>query len=629
MRVLFLKSMTFLRFPLIAALAIHTASADTSCTRETVLALAAREDLTKSRDQLVKFALKEAEKPIITRPGTLAELLEKYPESMKYQTKPAHQEKLSEEEWERFALSLSDANLNGTLSERLPRIAAAYVFSKDEKLAVFLRAQLDEIANWKPLERPGTSSTKKNLAYAPWLGTGWAIRAITDTLDILPEGTLPEELRNTLKANLETEISGIRQAFREKKLWNTRESSAYSNQWVVPNEGLVQASIFNGLEKHREDYEAGITNLLKSLDAQGTHGEFAEGVSYAALTMNSLLSAAEAAANQGDRRLIDHPYLKKFPVWYAHHLQPGGRILNAFDSKVEDLDPALLSRFVSAVRSPEALWVIRRDGKDDFGSKLPGLVARSKADYEAKEPPLYGVYDFAARINWRDSWDDDTAAGFWMRGGHATDAHDHQDRGHVSFSIGKREVLIEAGITSYGIPEHPTHYRSVAGHNVLQIGNAAPAELTPAMLKKAGQILDPEHRSAPITVERIDATGGSASVDASGCYEGAERWVRHVTWDKAGVTVRDEVVLKSPDYVTFRWHLAAAPDAPETATESQISIGGIQVGYDADAPVTAIVEAMPGFDSELKEAKEHACVVIRSATPVKSLTLNSRIKPAP
>lgn len=574
---------------------------------------------------LVARSLKEVEKPIITRPASVAELLEKYRWSMKYTEKPAHQSKLTDEEWERFALSLSDANINGNIAERLPRFAMAYLSTKDERFAGFVRAQLSEMARWKPLERPGTTSTRSNFQYAPWLGTGWAIRGITETLSIMPPEAIQSDLRDKLTANLSEEISGIRQAWQERKLWYTRESSAYSNQWIVPNEGLVLASIFVGLDKHREDFTAGVDNLVKSLDAQGRNGEFAEGMSYAALAMNSLLPAAEAAARNGDRRLVDHPYLKKFPIWYVHHLQPGGQVINAFDSKAEDLDPTLLSRFVSAVKSPEALWAIQRGGKPDFGTKLPGLIAIGNADYPAKEPPLFGQYDIAARINWRDSWDDKTASGFWTRGGHATDAHDHQDRGHISFTIGTRPVLIEAGLVSYGIPEHPTHYRSVAGHNVLQIGNAQPSGLTPSVLKEAGQILNPAHRSAPITVTRMDALGGEASVDASGCYDKAERWVRHVTWDKSGVSVRDEVVLKTPDIITFRWHLGAPAESPATRGDGKIAIDGIGVAYEADSPVTASVEPMPGYDPAKNGASDHACVVLRSAGPVKSLVLRSRI----
>lgn len=612
-----------------ALIAFHAVSAETLGLKAEIRSLGEQADLAKYRENLVALSIKEAAKPVIVRPPTLAVLLEKYPESMKYQTKPAHQAKLTDEEWERFALSLSDANLNGILSERLPRMAAAHVFSEDESILSHIVEQLTEMASWKPLERPGTTSTKQNLPYAPWLGTGWAVRAITGTLDILPPESLPAGLRKTLMANMEEEIRGIRNAWKEQKLWYTRESSCYSNQWVVPNEALVLASISNGLEKHRDDYELGVKNLLKSLDAQGTKGEFTEGGSYAALTMNSLLSVAEAAAAQGDRRLTDHPYLKKFPIWYIHHVQPGGRIINAFDSKVDNLDPNLLSRFISAVRSPEALWMVRRDKKLGYGNKLAGLSARAVKDLSPQEPPLSAAYDIAARINWRSSWDDATAAGFWMRGGHASDSHDHQDRGHVSFSIGDREILIEAGLTSYGIPEHPTHYRSVAGHNVLQVGNAAPQDLTGPVMKAAGQILDSAHRSAPITVGRMDASGGTASADMSGCYAKTEKWVRHATWDKEGVSVKDEVVLKEADHVTFRWHLAAAADAAAVMKDGSILIDGIEIRYHADSPVTATVEPMPGFDARLKKSAEHACVVIRSEKPVKSLTLGSTIKLAP
>lgn len=609
---------------------LANASAESIGLKDEIGLLAGQKDLAKYRDNLVALSAKEAEKPIIVRPPSLAVLLEKYPETMKYKEKPSHQERLTDEEWERFALALSDANLNGILSERLPRMAAAYVFSKDGKILEHVLAQLTEMSTWIPLERPGTTSTRQNLARSPWLGTGWAVRAVTGTLDILPPEAVPAGLRTKLMANLEGEISDVRTAWREKKLWYTREDACYSNQWVVPNEALVLASIFTGLDKHRDDYEVGVTNLVKSLNAQGAKGEFAEGGSYAALTMNSLLSAAEAAAAQGDRRLIDHPYLKKFPIWYIHHIQPGGKIINAFDSKVDDLDPNLLSRFVSAVRSPEALWKIRRDAKPGFGNKLAGLSARAVATFPAKEPPLFEAYDFAARVNWRSSWDDKTATGFWMRGGHSADSHDHQDRGHVSFSIGSKELLIEAGLASYGIPEHPTHYRSVAGHNVLQVGDAPPKDFKGNVLKNSGQLLDSAHRSAPITVRRMDKDGGEASVDASGCYAATERWVRDAIWNKEDVSVKDEVILKGPDHITFRWHLAAPADSlpmiSKKDSSGEITINGITVEYSADVPVTAKLEPMPGYDAELKKASEHACLVIRSSAPVKSMTLHSKIR---
>jgi hypothetical protein len=611
---------------LLSLLLAAGASAESTGAKDPVHALLDRTDLADERRRFVEISSKDLKQPIITRPQSVAELLAKYRWSMKYTEKPAHKANLNDEEWERFALSLSDANLNGKLAEKLPRMATAYRISRDERFADHVRAQLKEMSQWTPLERAGTVSTRKNMNRSPWLGTGWAIRAITETLDIMPEESIPGDLKQALLVQLEAEIEGIRQTWSEQRVWYVREDSAYSNQWVVPTEGLVLASIFTGLDKHRDDFKTGVDRLVKSLDAQGKHGEFAEGVSYAGLTMNSLLSAAEAAAKQGDRRLIDHPYLKKFPTWYVHHLQPGGRIINAFDSKVEDLDPSLLARFVSSIRSPEALWAIRRNGKPDYGIKLPGLIARATPDYEPKEPPLFGKYDFAARINWRNSWDDATSSGFWMRGGNAGDAHDHEDRGHISFSVNGREILIEAGIASYGIPEHPTHYRSVAGHNVLQVGKLPPAELTRTALTRAGQILDTAHRAAPITVERMDGKGGAASVDVSGCYAATEKWLRRVKWDVAQVEVRDEVVLKAPDFITFRWHLATSPDVPPVSSDGKIVMGGIEVSFHADSPVEASVESMPGFDPSKNAVVPHACLVIRTKAPVKELELHSSIR---
>lgn len=587
----------------------------------------ARKDIRQTRERFIKEALQDSEKPLIRRSMTLADLLADPQVSTKYDEKPAHQNHLNDEEWERFALSLGDANANGTLAIRLPRMAAVYRFTGDEKLLAETLAQLKEMAGWAPLERPGAVSTKANVSPAPWLGSGWGVRAVTETLSILPKDKVPSDLRAALVSLLESEIRDVRTAWKEKRLWYTKEESAYSNQWMVPMEGLLRASVFLGKEKHADDYEFAVKSLLRSLDMQGKEGEFAEGFSYAALTMSSVLSSADAAASTGDRRLADHPYLRKFPVWYANHLQPGGGMINAFDSKSEELDPHLLSRLVVVTGSPEARWMADRMFKGRYGHTLNGLVAQWASNgIEPREPALWANYEMAPRINWRENWDDETSAGFWMRGGHESDSHDHMDRGHVSFSIGRKKLLIEAGLLSYGVPQHPTHYKSVAGHNVLQVGPAKPEELKSGVLKKSGQILNPSHRSAPITVKRMDENGGEASVDASGCYDATKKWVRDVSWDKNGVDERDEVELKKADTVTFRWHLGVPADSPAQISGGEVKAGGIRVSLDSPEPIDISVEPMPGYDSDLKNETMHACVVVRSKSPVEKFSLRTKVR---
>lgn len=616
-------------FPLLltAALSAAIASATPPTLAEQIDDLATQKKVTQTRTNLIRQAEKDAAKPVIRRPMSLADILADPQATTKYNEKPAHQKHLTEEEWQRFALSLGDTNINGQLATRLPRMAAAYRFTNDRKILDAILAQLTETATWQPLERPGAVSTRANISPAPWLGSGWGVRAIADTLEILPPESIPASLKTSLDSLLESEIRDVRTAWKQNRLWYTREASAFSNQWIVPTEGLIRASLRLGKEKHADDYEFGIKNLLLSLDMQGNNGEFAEGFSYASLTLNSLLSVADAAARSGDRRLLDHPFFKHFPTWYVHHLQPGPEMINAFDSKGIELDRVLLARLVSITGSPEAWWAAKSRFKGHFGSSLSGLLGQNASfSVTPKEPPLFAKYDVAARINWRDSWDDGTAAGFWMRGGHESDSHDHMDRGHVSFSIGKRKLLIEAGLYSYGVPQHPTHYKSVAGHNVLQIGSQEPAKLNAAALKTAGQILSPAHRSAPITVERMDETGGVASVDMSGCYTQAGRWVRKVTWNRKGVEVLDEVELKSPETITFRWHLATPADTPADIRGHQVTSGDTVVSLQPSEPVDLSVVPMPHYESSTKNEAHHSCVVVRSSSKVTTFTLTSKIR---
>jgi hypothetical protein len=199
------------------------------------------------------------------------------------------------------------------------------------------------------------------------------------------------------------------------------------------------------------------------------------------------------------------------------------------------------------------------------------------------------------------------------------------DRGHVNFIVGKRPVLIEAGSTSYGSPDYLSLFKSVAGHNVLQVGSTPPSELAPSTLRTAGQILDREHRSAPITVNRLDADGGDITVDASGCYATVSRWTRRVIWTSDAVDIHDVVELKTPDLVTFRWHLGAPADAMAKLTAGYVSVDGINVGYSAGSSVKATVVPMPDQTLNSKGVTRHACVVLQSETAVSAFKLHTTV----
>ncbi|EIQ00769.1 Heparinase II/III-like protein [Opitutaceae bacterium TAV1] len=612
--------------------------------RDALARIAADDSLANYRQRLVDAARRDAGKPILRRPQTLEEL-QSSPTAIRYKTKPAHFSKVDDANWRTFALSLGDVRAGETLVGRLPRIAAGYVFSGDPALLEHVTAQLAELATWSPLQRPGWSINNGNPRLRPggdgaWLGTGYLVRAITDTLSILPADALASDLRAALHARLESEIASIEEDFRTGRPWYVRARAIHSNQWVLPNEALVRACLAlppDRAAKHSAALELGVSNLLLSLDAQGSQGEFVEGHAYAAITLGGVLSAARATATapEQDTRLLDHPFLQNFPTWFAHHIQPGGQVLNAFDSgnRAMTAYQSFLAAFVAATGSPVALWTLRNH--TGFPDNSPdGLVARllSPTAVTASPPPLFAHYPVATRVNWRSSWDDTTATGFWMRGGHATDFHDHMDRGHVNFVVGPRPILIEAGTFNYGLRDYPTHYRGVGGHNVLQLGDVPLADQTPEILaSRAGQILDARHRSAPMTVQRMDADGGSATVDVSSCYKNVSRWVRHVEWDCSGLTVRDEVALDAADIVLFRWHLGLRPGDATTLRGTQLTADGFTLAWESTRLLLARMETMPDTTLEkgANELGRHQALVVRSREPVTQLVLTTRLRTIP
>lgn len=541
------------------------------------------------------------------------------------------------EQQETFALAMFDNGAGGQFSNELPRLAAAYRLTDETLFRDRIFAQLTEIATWDPLLRPGWGGgDDAALGDGVWLGTGWHIRGITEALDMIPPGEVPPGVRAAIDALLDREIATILTARKARRSWFFKTSAAHSNQWVLPVEALVLATIHRGALRDdaspslREAYERGVEMLAMSLDAQGAEGEFREGLTYAAITLRGLLSAGRAMARAGDLRAIRHPFLANAGTWFAHHIQPGGFLVNTFDT----LNGArgqlpifanIYAQLVVATGNPHALWV--RDTYGLGGDEIDALVAATLPASLALTPPLHAAYAVAPRVVWRSSWDDDTASGVWIRGGDVSDAHDHQDRGHVNFIVGRRPLLIEAGALSYATPGFATRFKGVPGHNVLQVGDIPASEITVEQLATAGQILTAAHRPAPITVHRLDDKGGDVTVDVSRAYARATRWIRRVEWTATRLRVHDEVTLAEPDIALFRWHTGEAPGAVVRQLDSGLEIGGVRIAWESSAPVVSRVESSPDATLRARAISEHATAIVRSREPVTTFTLTTTVEP--
>jgi hypothetical protein len=532
---------------------------------------------------------------------------------------------------ELFALAMSDFGNSGTILSDLPLLAFAYRCTREEAIRARIVSQLEETSTWSPLQRPGWCLCEPAPDPVPadywdgsWLATGQGVRAIADTLELMPAGSLPPELVEQLKALLRAEIKTISEDWQLKRGWfRSGKGYANTNQWVLPTEGLIRACLVLGKDQFPAEYELGVTNLLRALDVQGKQGEFSEGVGYAMFTVGSMVAAAHAMAVQGDLRALNHPFLQGFPVWAVEHLQPGRFRVNCFDAggakspRRDSGTRSLLSTLAVFGDSAAARWALATlyDGPSD---DLIGLLARTLTG-PAQAPPPFMFYDGPARrVNWRSSWADD-ASGVWVRGGHKNDSHDHWDRGHVNYIFHGKPILIEAGTPGYDNPSLQTLYSSVVGHNVLEV-----------------QGLKPRKAEAPLTVTRLDASGGNVTVNGTAGYPGLERWQRQVIWDEASLQVMDRVQNPAPKpaIMTFRWHLGTAEAITITGEEGKWQVtwpdGTMLLESSVRAQVTQ--EKLPDATVCLGKKDNgwdfmHTCLVVRTAEPAVAWELQTTVTP--
>ncbi|HOT49737.1 MAG TPA: heparinase II/III family protein [Candidatus Hydrogenedentes bacterium] len=589
------------------------------------------ESLAPARAKLVKSAREMAALPIVRRAKTLAEV------GKNRTWLDGRANALEDEIKQDFALAMSDFAACSLAAKELPVLAAAYLITGEMAFRDRVLAQLEEMAGWSPLQRPGWTLYHPGARLPAggkdgnWLATGMGVRALCDALDILSSDSVPADLLERLRALLEGEIAGVVDDWQTKRPWFVRSDDPITNQWMLPTEGLVRACLLLGTDSHHDAYELGVGNFMKALDAHGPAGEFEEGMGYASFTVSSMLHTARAMAVQGDRRAVDHRFLKNFPTWLVEHFQPGGMVVNCFDagaarSATEGQRP-LLSMLAVCTGSPVARWALARQTSGP-SNDLAGLAVYAMPPVgDEAAPPLFAAYERATRVNWRGSWSDD-ASGAWVRGGHPADQHDHYDRGHVNFIYRGKCILIEAGTPYYSHPLMGSHFASGAGHNVLQLGTEEPKP------RDAGDTYAPsgwQERGVvvPLDVRRLDKQGGEVALEVKSGYAGLRSWRRSVAWDADRMEVEDKVELGAgqANIVMFRWHLGTNEKVSIEEKDGAFRVVWPDAAGTINASVPIVVTQMKMPDNTINTVSEgkpdtlHTCLIVQTNRAVDKATI--------
>lgn len=534
------------------------------------------------RLQQLNAILKEAERirdlPLVQRAASLKDLENPQGRRIGGIDKRTYQvQKASPEKAGIFAIASSDLDITAMIGRELPLLAAAYLITDDKSFLDRIIAQLRETVQWDPLQRPGWELYTASHSLPPdgndgvWLATGQGLAAIWQTLDLLPEGALPDDLMSQIHTLLKREVARITRDWTDKKMWFVKNNVPTTNQWIVPAAGQAMACAILGKDADPVSYDLAVNNLLLSVAGLGEDGSTSEGTEYSQhWTAPFLYMAAQALHKTGDDRLASRAFFQNFPAWLALRYQPGGWMINASDNwggarGLYYRNAPDFTRLVVLTNNGSLAWM-RRNVLKVFPYDYYGLASLAIPEDRIVPPPkLWALYERQHMAVWRNNWDEN-GSGVWVRGGDPRDGHDHYDRGHVNFISEGKAVLIEGGTPGYDDPRKREKFDSVVGHNVLQVGD----NILPAKTK------------APISVAKMDETGGDVTVDAGAGYPTVKQWTRRVQWTARSMEIVDTVVLAKPDVVLFRWHLASEQSlaiSSSSPTESSADLPGAAIAY--------------------------------------------------
>ena len=545
-----------------------------------------------------------------------------------------------------FGLGLSDVIASRLLYKELPVIAAAYRISGKKELLDHIIKQLDEISSWRPIQRTGWSINMKTKSHSGkrngvWLGTGFTIISALMAIDMLPPNSLPEALKKKIDSWLIYEVKLISSDWKNKVPWYVKKQASQSNQWIVPSAGLLCAASYLGKDRFPDEYAMGLKNISASMTKMGEAGDSSEGFAYAtSWTVPALYTCAYFLKQKGDDSLISKPFFKNFPRWVAAHYQPGKYIVNCFDwwggcRNMYDrymLDNIAMLTAVSD--SPILQWIIFNQHL-----RMPvnayGLLCYAMSPKRMKKPPLFAKFKRGRLLTWRSSWDDN-ASGLWLRGRDPEDFHAHFDCGHINYIKKGKLILLEAATTGYSDKRMVYDYKSLRGHNVMQIGDDILNNKKPY--------------DAVLKIIKLNETSGKVILDASQAYDKAEKYTRKVIWNAEKLSASDKVSLKKPENILLRWHLATQvkPQIEQSGNAWKITIApgkeefpgwfgkfysewgkkpkkdilqtaGMKIKITADKPITVTVSRQ--VDHTIKFRKryhEHIVLTVKTTKAVKN-----------
>ncbi len=401
----------------------------------------------------------------------------------------------------------------GELRSAMASAARAYVLTDNRKYLGWCRKLMLAVADWRQWTDPWYGTQ-------PCLDTHHLTRGMCVAVDLLWHD-LPEEDRATV-------VEAIAEKGAEFIYEHGNDDASYvsapgrwPNGYAMINTELGVAGLTLLGEHERADEWLGqaLDKTRLFFDEQGgVDGGLVEGFGYGSAAVDNLMYLVRKSDAIVGVNLFEHPYLSEAITFPAYFMVPGGgRLANFGDNGgPQGIGPTLtgLARAMLEVESsPLAAWYLQKAGK--MGPKIERL---------AQQPDLPTAKHFrdidwvAMRSGWRD-----TGSLLALKSGYVAH-HNHLDQNSFILAYDDEWLLNDPGYQIYDRPYPPernmteemidarhAYTYGTIGHNAILVDGE-------------GQLPERGHVVGFASTAAMDYTVG----DASPCYEGLQRYLRHV-----------------------------------------------------------------------------------------------------
>ncbi len=469
--------------------------------------------------------------------------------------------------------------LCGELRRCMEGTARAWVLTGERKYLAWCRDLMLAVAGWRQWTDPWYGRQ-------PCLDTHHLTRGMCVAVDLLWHD-LPDRDRATIVAAIAEKGAQFIFEHGNDETSYVSAPGAWPNGYAMINTelGVAGLTLLGEDERAQAWLRQALDKTRRFFDEQGgIDGGLVEGFGYGSAAVDNLMYLVRKADAIAGLNLFDNRYLSQAIYFPAYFVVPGGGSVANFGDNggPEGCSPTLLDMaraLVEVEASPVAAWYLRRAGQG--GPEIDAL-ARPPTDL-----PLARHFRDIDWVAMRSGWGDSGSL-LAFKSGHVAH-HNHLDQNSFILAWDDRWLLTDPGYQVYDMAYPPekklTREMVVAQHEYTYgtLGHNA------ILVDGRGQEPVRGHVTGFATTAAMDYAVG----DASQCYPGLSRWLRHV-------------VSVAPEYYVVFDEIATDGQRRQielllhTSSDGEFSVGGrpLPVGERreaAEATVTRGGEAVVCF----------------------------------